>query len=50
MLIVWTLTTTVVVVVLLWVSVTDVGDLNLAARAVSAGATACLNEDDPWLA
>jgi hypothetical protein len=40
------LLSTVVLVVLLWVSVTDVGDLNLSADAVLAGSAKCVNT--PW--
>jgi hypothetical protein len=42
------LLSTVVLVVLLWVSVTDVGDLNLAVDAVKAGTKKCVDETSPW--
>ena len=45
-LIVWTLLSTVVLVVLLWISTCDVGDLNAAADVVLVNSKACVNT--PW--
>jgi len=39
---------TLVLAVLLWVAVTDVGDLNLAVDGVKAGTLKCVDETSPW--